>query len=198
MSQVPERFTFIGLIDDNDVKDLDPFYYEKKSMQEIRKSFGMAEGGGVDERVILSFSFNEDNVNLKDVIDVVKTYSADYYTSGDMSKRSLYVTLRKSKALELKSELKAEFDVYDFEIVKSRYQYAQGGGVEKDANYHQIIQQIENNERILNTTYGSERIESVQKEIERLKSLLRNKYGVNYNSFSEGGGVSGLDDLIRG
>jgi len=129
MSQVPERFTFIGLIDDNDVKDLDPFYYEKKSMQEIRNSFGMAEGGGVDEKVILSFSFNEDNVNLKDVIDVVKTYSADYYTSGDMSERSLYVTLRKSKASELKSDIKSEFDVYDFEIVKSRYQYAEGGGV---------------------------------------------------------------------
>jgi hypothetical protein len=33
-------------------------------------------------------------------------------------------------------------------------QFAQGGGVEKDSNYYEIIRKIENNERMLKNTYG--------------------------------------------
>ena len=126
-----------------------------------------ANGGAVDERVVLSFSFNEDNVNLKDVIDVVKAYSADYYTSGDMSERSLYVTLRKSKALELKSELKAEFDVYDFEIVKSRYQYAQGGGVSKSGRYTILAEQSGKQPLTYSRTNDKNEISKLVKEAQK-------------------------------
>jgi hypothetical protein len=109
--------------------------YEKKSEQFIVNwnKENYERGGGVDERVVLSFSFNEDNVDLKDVISLVDNYSNEYDTSGDMSERSVYITLKKSKANELKSDLKSEFGgyLYDFEMQKSRYQYAQGGSLKE-------------------------------------------------------------------
>lgn len=55
-----------------------------------------------------------------------------------------------------------------------------GGGVEKDSNYYELIRKIENNERVLKNTYGSERVEQVQQEIQRLKDELKNKYGYKY------------------
>ena len=72
-------------------------------------------------------------------------------------------------------------------------QFAQGGGVEKDSNYYEIIRKIENNERMLKNTYGSERVEKVQQEIQRLKDELKNKYGHKY---AQGGGVEVNTEVI--
>jgi hypothetical protein len=86
-------------------------------------------------------------------------------------------------------------DVISFNEPKAKSKrfgfFENGGGVEKDSNYYEIIRKIENNERLLKNTYGSERVEQVQQEIQRLKDKLKNKYGYKY---SEGGGFD--DDFV--
>jgi hypothetical protein len=65
---------------------------------------------------------------------------------------------------------------------------ANGGGVkQKDENYNYIVAQIERNEKALEKTYGTERVEQLQQEIQRLKDKLKNEYGVN--KMAKGGGV---------
>ena len=93
------------------------------------------------------------------------------------------------------STLVSPDDVISFNEPKAKAKrfgfFEDGGGVEKDSNYYEIIRKIENNERLLKNTYGSERVEQIQQEIQRLKDKLKNKYGYKY---SDGGGVgkSGL------
>jgi hypothetical protein len=42
---------FVGLINDEDVKNLYPLHYEYKTLGKVRKSFGMAKGGRVDKKI---------------------------------------------------------------------------------------------------------------------------------------------------
>jgi hypothetical protein len=42
------RFEFVGLINDEDVKNLYPLHYEYKTLGKVKKSFGMAKGGDID------------------------------------------------------------------------------------------------------------------------------------------------------
>jgi hypothetical protein len=72
---------------------------------------------------------------------------------------------------------------------------ATGGGVkQKDENYNYIVAQIERNEKALEKTYGTERVEQLQQEIQRLKDKLKNEYGVN--KMAKGGSV-GYDEDIK-
>ena len=80
--------------------------------------------GGKTANEILSFSFNLDNVSLKQIVKIVEIYTKDWKTSGDISNVNMHVILPKSKAHELELDLKGE-DVYDIERRESRY--AKGG-----------------------------------------------------------------------
>ena len=53
------RFQFVGIIDDSDVSNVGPLHYENLSMSRVRKQFGMAEGGQIEEdsRVVAKSSY---------------------------------------------------------------------------------------------------------------------------------------------
>ena len=95
------------------------------------------EKGGKTANQILSFSFNLDNVSLKQIVEIVEIYTKDWRTSGDISNVNMHVTLSKSKAHELELALKGE-DVYDIERRESRF--AKGGQtIPPITNYHKNI-----------------------------------------------------------
>jgi hypothetical protein len=84
-----------------------------------------AKGGAINPNIILSFSFNTDNISLNEVKRIVEGYSKDWRTSGDISQVNFYVTLKENDADDLLKELKSYGYFYDFEKTKNRY--AKGG-----------------------------------------------------------------------
>jgi hypothetical protein len=104
---------------------LNRYYF--KGTQEAEYTLKFAKGGEVNKRVILSFSFNSDNISLDDVTEIVENYTKDWRTGGDIFEPNFYVNLRESEANELKDELESYGYFNDIEIEDSRYQYADGG-----------------------------------------------------------------------
>lgn len=68
--------------------------------------------------------------------------------------------------------------------------YSKGGGIKsKDENYNHLISMLKKNENSLQTTYGTERVEQTQREIQRIKNILKNEYGEKFAQ------VGGVDDV---
>jgi antirestriction protein len=85
-------------------------------------------------------------------------------------------------------------DLRDGAYIKKGVKFAEGGSIrKKDENYNYIVNQIEVNEKALERTYGTERVERIQQEIQRLKDKLKNEYGVRY---AEGGTTDSIKEEI--
>jgi hypothetical protein len=104
----------------------------------VYKSF-YEDGGELSKKVVFSFSFNTDNISLKEVINLVKPYSKDWRTSGDISEVNFFITLKQADALNLRKELKSYGYFYDFEMENSRYEdggyMAKGGRIQEEGDY---------------------------------------------------------------
>ena len=103
-------------------------YRENRIDRRPQKYAKLEDGGGVD-RYVLSFNYNPSIFSNENAEKIVSKYTKDWSHDNDWDEVSFYVQgLTNEKANELKKELEQE-DVYNVEIEKGRYTFADGGEI---------------------------------------------------------------------
>ena len=173
----------------------------------VYKSF-YEDGGELSKKVVFSFSFNTDNISLKEVINLVKPYSKDWRTSGDISEVNFFITLKQADALNLRKELKSYGYFYDFEMENSRYEdggyMAKGGELTKGDKINILGEEYEfvRYETDKSQGYDEERVilKSVDKSGLREYEILSYPRDMveSYSNYkmAKGGGVLSLYKII--
>jgi hypothetical protein len=121
------RFKFVGLINDNDVKDLNPLHYERETQKRIEKSFGMAKGGV--HKVNKKYEYFAVNKKTNKIVDgweiVDDVESLKYYAKMDLEDNDL--NPKDYNLLSAKTLKSRGIDPYSWDSWAKTGEYAEGG-----------------------------------------------------------------------
>jgi hypothetical protein len=110
LSEVPlahRRFQFVGIVSDEDVKNLYPLYYEYKTFGRVKEQFGMAKGG---------------ELSIGDKVTIDNNYGGGSGVVSDIYGSFIVVETKDGKQSFHESNLSLENDDYEDED-----DYAKGG-----------------------------------------------------------------------
>ena len=132
LGEVPRlrvKVEFIGIVNDEDVKNLYPLYYEYKTFGRVKEQVGMAEGGEIKVGDIVGntiYGFNYKVLNIKgDYVDVINTDTNE--------KKTLFIeSVYKQKYAE-----GGEIEIGDY--VKIKETYGGGSGTVEDIMNNFVI-----------------------------------------------------------